>query len=106
MTPKQTYGHLSADSDRARDWLEVYGTLSVPLISPVPVQCEGPFGVDSFYKIAVDKLSDEQCNRAIAFIARKFNLPEAEVREGIFKGEGLPVLAEDITVSFDARLLL
>lgn len=109
MALKQTYGHLNPKSPRAADWLEVYGGLDVPLESPVPERRAAdhdPSDVRLFYRVAVDKLTPEQRERLIAFVMRKNEWPRAVVEDLIDGDHGAPVLAEDVSVSFDARLVM
>ncbi len=58
-----------------------------------------------FYKVDVERLPVEQLERAIAHIVEVFGYPEEEVRRSVHAEEGLPLLADDVTVSFDARLV-
>ena len=105
MAVKKSWAHLDPESDRADAWREAYGTLSVPIESPVPVRANSPIGVKRFYKVDLARLTDEQLASALAVLAERFGYSAEEVRDGVFNGEGLPLLADDVTVSFDPRLL-
>jgi hypothetical protein len=105
MTDKKPWAHLDPESDRAELWLEAYGSLSIPIESAVAIRARSPLGVKRFYKVDLERLSDEQLAKAIASVAERFGYPVEEVREGVLNEEGLPVLTDDVTVSFDPRLL-
>jgi hypothetical protein len=99
------WAHLAETSDRVETWREVYGDVSVPIESPVPVVANSPVGVKKFYKVDLARLRPEQLERAIAHIVEVFGYDAEEVRVSVLGDEGLPLLADDVTVSFDARLL-
>lgn len=106
MTIKNTMGRINPDCERATWWQEVYGSFEVPLLSPLPIRLIGPNGeAQSFYKVDLSKLPPQQHDKAAQFVANKFGLPIDEVRKDMNE-YGIPILAEDVTVSFDARLVL
>lgn len=107
MALRPTIGHIRPDSERAAWWREVYGSLEVPLVSPVPELGYKPDGLlAQFFRVDVSKLTEEQLERAARFLAEKFGEPVESVREGILGDHGIPVLAEDVSVTFDARRVL
>ena len=107
MALKQTMGFLKESSPRAAEWKTIFGGLEVPLKSPLPVNGFKPDGTPArFYMVDWVKLKQEVLNRAIGFVAAKFNMPHAEVIETLKSEHGFPILEEDVNVSFDARLVL
>lgn len=67
----------------------------------------GPGGEPQrFYRVKVSALSPEQIERVIRFAAEKFGIPEDEVRADVMGEIGIPLLADDVSVSFDARLVM
>lgn len=106
MTLRKTYAHIDPSCERASWWKEVYGSLEVPITSPVPVIAVGPDGKKAqYYMVNTQELSAEQLEKVAQFVSEKFDLPIDEVRTEI-EVQGIPLLAEDLTVSFDARLVL
>lgn len=110
MALKPTTGHINPDSERATWWREVYGSLDVPLISPVPElgrfpDDDGNEAVKQFYKVDLDKLTDEQIQHTAEIASKKFDIPVDEILNDI-RTTGIPILADDVSVSFDARLIL
>lgn len=107
---QQTIGHMSPNAERAEWWLAIFGSLEVPLISPVPQMGtfpdkDGGEMVCSFYNVDLDKLDAEQIARAVTFVVNKFGLSADEVRDDLAMN-GMPILAQDVSVSFDARLVM
>lgn len=104
-----TTGTISPDSPRAADWRAVLGTTTIPLRSPVTQRATFP-GMDAeheYYELDLRMLNIAQIDRLVAHLAKRFDVPPDEVRDGIFNdGHGVPVLAEDVSVAFDARLAL
>jgi hypothetical protein len=110
MPLKPTIGHLDPKSDRAEMWLEVYGSLEVPLKSPIAKQGMFPDPIDGsklhyYYEVDLKQLTPEQLDKAAEIIGRRFGIPAQEIRQDIER-QGIPVLADDVSVSFDARLVL
>lgn len=101
-------GTIRENSPRAKDWKWVFGSLSIPLKSPLPVRADGPDGtLQQFYEVDVAKLSASQVERVVVHIAHKHELDADAVRRDLEDPtHGLPILAEDIMVSFDPRLVL
>ncbi len=106
MSLKPTMGHLRESSPRAEDWRHVFGSLDVPLESPLSVRSETPAGEKELYFVAVEKLDEDQVERIVAHLAKKFSVAPEAVREDLGSAHGLPILAEDVSVSFDARFVL
>lgn len=109
MALRQTMGHLDPRSPRAAEWIEIYGELSVPLVSPSKERRRSAadgMTVREFYRVAVDKLRPDQRERVIGFVMRKYGIARADLERDLDGEHGLPILADDVTVSFDARLVL
>jgi hypothetical protein len=94
-------------SPRYRDWLDVLGTDTVPIESPVPhVGIFPDRGQKECYAVAVKKLSTSQIDKIVGFCAKRFEVPEAEVLASLFGEHGLPILAEDVLVSIPLRAFI
>lgn len=106
MALKPTIGHIDPNCERAEWWRHCYGSLDVPLLSPIPEWRRGPDGTPQrFFKVDMRRLTDEQRERVAAFVADKFSVPIDDVRADMER-DGIPILADDVIVSFDARLVL
>lgn len=86
-------------SERYQEWLEVMGCDQMPLKSPIPIRADLP-GRDnaSVYLIDLPSLTQEQRERLLKFLARKFHLEDWEARSEIDE-VGVPVLDEDVMVT-------
>jgi hypothetical protein len=104
---KITTATIARDSPRYRTWLDIFGTDTVRIEWPVPHTARLP-GIDEalVYKVHVPSLTRDQRRRLIAHIAAEFGETPEAVEEGLDEEEGLPILAEDVTVLFDGRLAL
>lgn len=96
--------HIRPGSPRAKQWLDVFGTTCVPIKGLFPHRGVFAGVTREFYDVAVDRLSDDQVERAARFVAEKFGEPLEQARQALHREHGLPLLAEDVTVSVDARL--
>lgn len=86
-------------SERSIMWQEVMGSNEVVLKSPFAFKASIPgYGVTRVYEMDIDALQPEQLERLIVALARKFGVPEQEVRHDL-DGIGCPVLADDIIVT-------
>ncbi len=102
-----TMAHISTKSPRYEDWKAVFDDDSVPIKSPVPVMATiDGIGEQSVYLLDLSRLKVAQFDRLVAHIAKKSGLPEDDVRANIVDDGMLPILADDLSVSFDARLVL
>ncbi len=106
MSLKPTIATLNQCSERSGAWVRLFGSTSVVIKSPVPLRADLPgLGVREVYFVDLEKLSDEQLDRIAREMSLRFSLPLPEVTADL-RSLGLPILAEDISVSFDARLVL
>lgn len=101
---RPTMGHMTPGTRRAEEWMRIFGTLDVPLLSAVTVK--DSTGAD-FYRLNVKELTQLQRDRLIRHMVFKTGRPIEKVIADLDNPDiGMPVLADDITVTFDARLLL
>lgn len=106
MALEPTTAIISETSPRAADWVHVFGSRSIPITSPVPHDLLGPDGVvRSFYRVDLRRMTVDQVARAAALVAERFGVTVADAQVGITGEHGLPILAEDVSVGFDVRLL-
>lgn len=100
---------LRSDSPRAETWREVYGSLSVPILSPIALRAQLPGrGPSLVYLVDVRALSPDVIERVIAYCAETFDMSVEVVREGLRRGfvghdGGLPILVDaDLDVTMGA----
>nr|MBF6615045.1 hypothetical protein [Chloroflexota bacterium] len=87
---------LTHGSERDREWMEVFGTDTLAVLSPIPHWAHLP-GFDSpqlVYMLDLAETTEEQRARMTAFAAAKFGVPLDEARELLRAGHGVPVLAD------------
>jgi len=90
---------IRQNSERAADWIEVFGGRTVPLVSFVPEWASAPgIAAALFYQIDIAALTQSQRARLVAHLAARFHIPEAEV-DATLDEVGCPVLAEDVMVT-------
>ena len=100
-------GTISKESPRFREWLEVFGANSVPLLSPLPHQAKGPDGIPQlFYLMDLSWLDDDQRDRLVNFLSRKFEVPIETIHQDMKTIKGLPILAEDLIVAIPTRFVI
>lgn len=97
---------ISRSNPRRAEWLQVFGTDRLPVLSPTPhaasVAC---VGARLFYRVDVSSLNEEQRARLASFLSAKWGWSPAEVLASLDDpAHGLPVLAEGVTIGIDARL--
>lgn len=86
---------------READWIKVFGSREVILKSPLPHPAVLPGSDVAFvFDIDLKELLPDQRARLINHLAQRFNLPVAEVEEGLDR-EGCPILDEDVTITVD-----
>lgn len=85
--------------ERAAEWQEVFGNNVVPVLSFIPSLGTFPgVGEAYYYPLDLRAITPEQKERLIASIARRFGLAPKLVRAEIDR-VGVPILADDVTVS-------
>src|SRR5262245_41409864 len=94
--------HLMKSSPRYEKWREILQSDEAPIISPTPVKTIlGPEMADVF-RLNIAKLTADQRERLIDFIAEKFNVARATAQVEI-ETSGFPIRAADVVVAFDQR---
>jgi hypothetical protein len=96
---------LSEKSDRYHDWLEVFGTNRVPVISPLSRTVELPIGTRECFMLCVEALDSGQRERLVAHLARKFPIAADIIADELRRNGLMPLLAEDVFTVVGARLL-
>src|SRR5690606_32546378 len=90
-------------SERADMVKRIFGTLTVPVESPIK---EWVFlaGVDGprqmAYKLKLGAITDDEYERLVDEIAKKFDAPRREVQLS-FQIQGLPILADECTLTIN-----
>jgi hypothetical protein len=105
-TIRQSLAHIRYDSPRAKVWRVVLGSETAPIKSPVTTRV-GIRDVDTkeCYLLDLDKLDEAQVERLVQHLSSNFATPIDEVRKQLAKDKLVPILAEDVTITFDGRLL-
>lgn len=98
---------INPESPRAKAFQEIFGGRTIPVLSPLPTRAQGPDGEAQFYRLDVGKLTTEQRRRLVAHISAKWNISPAAVEASIDDPEhGVPILATDVIVPIDLRMVL
>lgn len=86
-------------SPRYQEWLEVMGTNTIPLKSPIPRLTRLP-GIGEVHVLVIDLalLTEGQRARMIKHLAAKFGIDEQEIASSLDHG-GVPILDEDVIVT-------
>lgn len=104
---KPTIGHLKETSDRAAWWLDVYGSLDVPLVSPIATPMVIGETEGTYYLIDLGKLDDAQLEKVCQHIVKRFGAEPEVVRAKLKEDGNLPIRESEIdTVTFDARRVM
>ena len=94
---------IRPDSPRASLWLGVLGTVTVPILSPMPTRGTSPHHPAPgalFYALDVAALTPQQRARLVAATAERFGLSVAQVERDFDDPEhGVPILADDVSVT-------
>lgn len=96
------------DPERARLWREIFGSDEVEIISPLAIWASLP-GFDLpqlVFGLYLEALSPEARHALVAYTAKRFGMDAAFV-EANLEREGMPILAEHVTVTCtDVGLLM
>ncbi len=105
IAPKMA--HISTSSPRYEAWKAVFDDDAVPIQSPIPsvVTIDGA-GEQSVYMLELSRLKVSQFDKLVAHLSKKSGVPEDDVRSTLVDDGVMPILAEDLGVSFDARFVL
>lgn len=99
MALHPTMAHLSTASPRYADWLKVFGTNAVQVMSPLPSMIELPNKtIELAYVVELTSLAPPVLAKLTRFLADRFGLDEDELNREIGQ-HGVPILAKDITLS-------
>ncbi len=99
-------GTISKDSPRYQEWIDIFGSETIILLSPLPHKAIGPDGkIQRFYKMDLSSLTLEQRHRLLSHISQKFQISEKIVARNL-DTVGLPILADDVIVPMDSRFFL
>ncbi|MGB9181842.1 MAG: hypothetical protein WCB68_21610 [Pyrinomonadaceae bacterium] len=93
-------------SPRSGEWLKVFGGRDVRVLGPLPklAQVCGTEDVE-IYLLDLDALTEEQRERLVTHLSEKFKIGREELEREIAE-KGVPILAEDVGVPIDMRLLM
>ena len=94
---------ISPSSPRYQDWLADFGTDKVRITGWANAKVLGL--QREIYRLDIESLNEEQRERLAQHLARKFGHPIEEVRESIVQ-DGVPILAEDVYMVMDLRVVL
>lgn len=98
MAPHKVTATIRSDSPRYAAWVEIFGSDTVLLEGPLP-HILSEHGSDCpFYLIDVTSLSDAVRDRLVAHVSREFGIAEGIVRSRIDRGDGVPILADEVTI--------
>lgn len=91
--------------ERAAEWEAILGTTTVYIKSPIPTPASLPGHPEALiYELDLNLITNEQCQKLIQHIANKFDIP-LHVVERELPAQGVPILADDCTVSITAHPL-
>lgn len=82
------------DEERKKNFIEIFGTNSVKVKSPIPKTIIRPNGEEALaYFLDLDLITEEEREKLINNIVKRFNQPIEFVRENLDK-MGVPILKE------------
>lgn len=100
------FAYLSERSSRYPEWIKVFGTNQVPILNTLAPNLANVLGeIKMVYLLDLSKLSEQQMTRLKEHIVQKFGVSMEEV-ERTLPEIGVPILAEDVTVSTDEMFFL
>jgi hypothetical protein len=102
---RPTTATINEKSSRAAEWLEVFGSHTIKIKSPVAHKVNVLDTRKEAYMLDLDALAPEQMERLVKHIAWKFHVLPS-VAEKDLREIGCPILAEDVIVSLDMRHVL
>lgn len=102
-----TRGYLAESSPRYPMWLRVFGGNVVELEEPIGAMAVLPgIGRTHIFKLKVSSLTPGQRAALIDEMSAKWGVSREEVAADIDGAHGCPILAEDVSVTFDPRMLV
>jgi hypothetical protein len=97
---------LNPSSPRYHEWHAILGGNDVPLLSPRESEAQLGAETDQVYLLNVPALSEQQLNRLINHLAKKFgaacDATLDEIRSEV-KSKGMPIRYADVIVAFSMR---
>ena len=82
------------DKERKKDFIKVFGTTTVKIISPIPTRIKIPSGEEKLaYFLDLKSITSEQRTHLITHISERFNQPLEFVAEKL-ESMGVPILKE------------
>jgi hypothetical protein len=99
------YVHLDPESPRADRWKTVFGTLSLPILSPIPElryfpELDNDDSLGLFFLVDPSRLDEAQLARLSIWVANMFDLDIDNVRADYLNEHGIPILANsDLTIT-------
>ena len=101
-----TTGKLTTTGSRYQEWISVFVTNEIPLVSPLYdfIEITGRGG-EAVYMLDVKALTPEQRERLVKHLSAKFGVSEQEVNEQL-DSIGCPILTDDIMTSSDMMWFL
>jgi hypothetical protein len=90
---------IRGGTERAREWVELFGTTRVCVRSPIPHRANLPGRPGALvYELDLAELTPAARARLVAYLAAKFGIPVAEVDLEL-EAHGVPILADDCSVA-------
>lgn len=97
---------ISEQSPRYEEWMKVFGTKEVPIINIFFPNLANVLGeIREVYMLDLDKLTPDQLGRLKGHIASKFGVSMEEIERDL-PAIGVPILAEDLTITTDQMFFL
>ena len=97
---------INERSPRYAEWLAVFGSPEAPIINIlIPNKANVLGEIRDVYMLDLKKLTPEQMGRLKGHIASKFGIPMEEVERDLPK-IGVPILAEDVSITTDQMFFL
>jgi hypothetical protein len=89
-------------SEAREDLLRIFGTDTLPILSPEPSTALGDRGhVVPVFLVPLDALSEGQIRRAVAHLALKFRRPVAAVRGDVEEWGCFPLFLSDAVIKVE-----
>lgn len=89
-----TFTVTITDPQRRAEWIDILGTDTVPVVSPIPHRASAPGRPDSlFYRLDLTRVTPDQRARLVKHLAAKFGLLESAVERDMGDYQ-VPILAD------------
>jgi hypothetical protein len=98
--------HLNPNSPRYETWARILAGDEVPLVKPVASRANlGDEKNVEVYVLDIQRLTADQRDRLVQWVAEKFGVPPAAVNEQL-ESVGFPIREADVIVAFSMRAFL